>query len=128
MPDETGQPSSGKRSRDPDAKPDEASKVGTGVLRWRGAPVNAAEVILGSLPSILASLIGDLGCRVLIGLTEDLTAMVLRVYSEDQTLAVFPRTQDDWDEVQKWAAGPTVLEDIRQHGEVAEDRPRRRRR
>lgn len=103
-------------------------RVSGSVLKWLVEPVNATEVCLGSLPSILATLIGELNCRVLIGCTEDLTAMVLRVYSEDMSLALFPRSAEDWSDVEKWASGPSVLEDVRRHGEVVDSEGRRRRR
>lgn len=98
------------------------------VLRWLAQPVEVGPVCENHLPGLFLSLIGNHGCRVFIGPTEDLTGWVLRVYSGERTLAVFPRVKEDWLELQLWADGPTVIDDIARYGdEVVSDRPRRRR-
>lgn len=99
------------------------------VLRWQAGPAPIAQMALGSLPQILAELCGGLGCRVLFGPTEDLTGCVLRVYHADRSLAMFPRTTAELEEVLKWAMGPTVLQDIQTYGDetAPTERPRRSR-
>lgn len=100
---------------------------GSAVLRWRAEPVDVEYVVQQVMPGLLSILIGDLGCRVFCGLTEDLTAWVLRVYSEDKTLALFPRNKEDWSEIVSWVVGPTVIDDVRRYGERTEDKARRSR-
>lgn len=104
-----------------------ASAPASSVLRWQAGPAPVAEMALGPLPQVLATLCGDLGCRVLFGPTEDLTGCVLRVYSEGRSLVMFPRTEDEMQEILKWAMGPTVLQDIQQHGDDTDQDMRGRR-
>lgn len=104
------------------------TRAATGVLRWRAPVVEAESVCTAILPRVLADLIGQQGCRVFCGTTEDLTGWVLRVYSEDRSLALFPRTVEEWEDIAAWSAGPTVLDDIRQQGEVVQSERGRRRR
>jgi hypothetical protein len=106
----------------------ETSDGRTGVLRWRNGPINAADVCLGPLPVLLSSLIADHGIRVLCGLTEGLDSFVVRVYYEDKSLALFPKTDADWSDLQKWAGSQSLLDDIRQYGETTEPRTRGKRR
>jgi hypothetical protein len=107
---------------------DASRRAGTGVLRWLAEPVDAASVCKTRLPVLLATLMGEHGCRVFCGLTEGLDTFVLRVYHGDRSLAVFPRTDADWDDIERWVCGPAVLDDIRMYGELTDDGGRRRRR
>lgn len=106
----------------------ERSEFATSVLRWQAGPAPISEMALGSLPQVLAALCGDLGCRVLFGPTEDLTGAVLRVYYEDHSLAMFPRSEQELADVLKWAMGPTVLQDVERYGDETEQTERRRKR
>jgi hypothetical protein len=104
------------------------SEAGSAVFFWLSGPLNAVEVCHEELPGILGSLIGDHGCRVLIGTTEDLTSFVLRVYHGDKSLGLFPKSADDWKAIGKWVTGPTLIDDIGRYGEEVQENQRRRRR